>query len=85
MDKTKINVRKGHGQPEGKQRRWERKGEQVGGGFWIMRRGDRTDRIRPSTFAFEHPSYDSAKLELDRLAEAHPEGKFIIVSQWAAA
>lgn len=47
-----------------------RKGEVIGGGFFVFRRGDGTKRIRPSMWPFEHGSFASALAEAARLREA---------------
>ena len=68
---------KKHGKPKTKyeyMRRFPKKprnGEEVGGGHFVFRRGDSTGRIRPCTWPFEHPSYDSALVEAARLHSEH--------------
>jgi hypothetical protein len=68
---------KKHGRPKTKyeyMRRFPKKprnGEEVGGGHFVMRRGDSTGRIRPCMWPFEHPSYDSALTEAARLFHEH--------------
>lgn len=62
----------------------QRHNEQVGGGFFVFRRGTRTGRIKTGhikagNIPFEHPSLKSALAEAERLAELHG-GKFDILS-----
>jgi hypothetical protein len=56
-----------------------RKGEEIGGGYFVFRRGDDTGRIRPSPWPFEHPTLCAAKREADRLAQAYPGYRFDVV------
>lgn len=58
-----------------------RKGEQIGGGFFVFRRGHRTGRIRPAHLPFEHPTFEAAQAEADKLADAQPGQTFIVVGQ----
>lgn len=58
-----------------------RPGEEIGGGFFVFRRGRRTGRIRPSWLAFEHPGLEAACAEADRLAMLHPGRAFVVVAQ----
>jgi len=46
-----------------------RKGEVIGGGFFVFRRGDDTKRIRPSMWPYEHGSFSQALAEAERLRE----------------
>lgn len=57
-----------------------RPGEQIGGGYIVLRRGKRTGRIRPSFWAFEHPTSDAAVAEMIRLAIKHPGEHFEVWS-----
>jgi hypothetical protein len=56
----------------------ERKGEQIGGGYFIHRRNKKTGRIANAVVPFEHPSYGSAKKEAARLRKLSPENTFVI-------
>jgi hypothetical protein len=50
----------------------ERRGEKVGGGFFVFRRGKKTGRVGIKTpLPFEHPDYDSAYKEATRMAKKH--------------
>jgi len=59
------------------------KGEVVGGGLLIFRRGKKTGRIgiKRNAIAFEHGNLMSAQAEVDRLKELHPGEKFVIFMQ----
>lgn len=57
-----------------------RPSEEIGGGFFVFRRGDGTGRIRPATFPFEHGSLESATQEAMRLAAEQPGYQFDILS-----
>lgn len=59
------------------------KGEVVGGGLLIFRRGKKTGRIgiKRNAIAFEHGNLMSAQTEIDRLKELHPGEKFVIFMQ----
>jgi len=50
-----------------------RKGEEIGGGYFVMRRGKKTGRVGVSanTLPFEHPSLASALTEAKRLSEVN--------------
>lgn len=56
-----------------------RKDEQIGGGYFVFRRGDGTGRIRPSQWPFEHPTICAAKREADKLAATQPGYQFDVV------
>jgi hypothetical protein len=64
----------------------QRKGEMVGGGWFVMRRGTDTGRVgcRPG-FPFEHPTLESAENEATRLAKLHPGHKFCVLNQVSVA
>ena len=55
-----------------------RKGEVIGTGFFVFRRGKRTGRIAvsPHRMPFEHASEDAAMDECIRLAKANPGETF---------
>ena len=55
-----------------------RKHEQIGGGFFVFRRGKRTGRIsvRQNIPPFEHPSYEAAAKEAFKLAQRFPGETF---------
>ena len=46
-----------------------RQNEEIGGGYFVFRRGDRTNRVRPGKMPFEHPTKEAATEEAARLAE----------------
>lgn len=60
------------------QQRWHenriKRGEVVGGGFFVFRRGVTTGRIKvdPERLPFEHATLDVAQAEAVRLAAANP-------------
>ena len=62
-----------------KDARTSRKGERIGGGYFVFRRGDGTGRIRPSPWPFEHPTICAAKREADKLAKMQPGFQFDVV------
>ena len=59
------------------------KGEVVGGGFFIFRRGKKTGRIgcKSKAIPFEHGSLESAMGEAMRLAETNQGEEFAIVHE----
>jgi len=67
--------------------RWHRnraeKGEKVGGGFFVFRRGSTTGRIKinPAKLPFEHPSLEAALREAKRLTERHPGVGFSVLKE----
>lgn len=61
----------------GRRRPKERKGETVGGGYFVFRRGKWTGRVGVrTTLPFEHGSYDEAIAEARRLSRKHPGETF---------
>lgn len=59
-----------------------RKGETIGGGFLIFRRGKTTGRIGISTtLPFEHPSLEAALREAARLAALTPGETYAVFQQ----
>jgi hypothetical protein len=56
-----------------------RKGETIGGGFFVFRRGDGTNRIRPSMWPFEYASKEEAETQATALAMANPGYTFDVV------
>ena len=52
------------------------KGEAVGGGFFVHRRGKKSGRIRPSAMSFEHADQRAAVAEAEKLAARHPGETF---------
>ena len=59
------------------------KGEVVGGGYIIFRRGKRTGRLGVKKYAiiFEHPSMDAALAEVERLTILNPGEKFVVFKE----
>jgi hypothetical protein len=59
------------------------KGETVGGGFIIFRRGRTSGRIKLPAIKmpFEHKSFADAKLEMNRLAGLHKGNEFCVFYQ----
>ncbi|GHC61300.1 hypothetical protein [Limoniibacter endophyticus] len=54
-----------------------RKGEKIGGGFFVFRRGKKTGRISAgNSLPYEHPSLASAAAEAARLAKMNPGETF---------
>lgn len=60
---------------------YTRPGEIVGSGFFIFRRGEKANRIKPGPMPYEHPTMESAVAERDRLAEGNPGKKYHIFQQ----
>lgn len=60
-----------------------RKGEVIGGGFFVFRRGKTTGRVgvRLNTIPFEHGSYESAAQEAKRLSEVSPGEAFSVFEE----
>jgi hypothetical protein len=56
--------------------RQARKGEQIGGGYFVFRDG--TGRIRPAMWPFEHPTLESAIDEAKRLAGLQLGHEFVV-------
>ncbi len=81
---------KKHGRPNGKPKykqhfpRRQRRGEMIGAGHFVFRRGDSTRRIRPCEWPFEHPDFDSAMHEASRLAATYG-GEFEVFVRVASA
>jgi len=63
------------------QKFFTRTGEVVGNGFFIFRRGEKANRIKPGHMPYEHPTLESARTERDRLSAANPGKKYHIFSQ----
>lgn len=69
------------------------KGEVVGGGWFVFRRGRTSGRIKPARFGkpgtswypFEHASEESAKAEAERLAVLNPGLRFCVFHQVSEA
>lgn len=58
------------------------KGELVGGGFFVFRRGKRTGRVAialANHLPFEHASRESAEAEASRLAGLTPGERFVVL------
>jgi len=62
-----------------------RMGEELGAGFFVMRRAANTGRIHPSTWPFEHPTFVSAVKEAERLSGLYPSEKFEVFMRMYAA
>lgn len=56
-----------------------RPGEVIGGGYFVVRRGEFGNRIKPSEKPYEHSSFASAQQEFLRLQAAHPGNKYCIL------
>ena len=56
-----------------------RKDEEIGGGYFVFRRGSRTGRVMPSPWPFEHPTIWSATREADKLAAMKPGYQFDVL------
>lgn len=62
-------------EPQRRQR--VRKGETIGGGFFVFRRGHKSGRVFTFNGApFEHPTFESALAEATRLAAKYKGRKF---------
>ena len=61
--------------------RLPREEEAIGGGYFVFRRGDGTNRIRPSNWPFEHPTLEAAKGEALKLARSNPGYQFEVFSR----
>lgn len=57
-----------------------RTGETIGGGFFVVRRGSGTSRIRPAWHPFEHATFESAAQEARKLAGLNPGRQFDVLS-----
>jgi hypothetical protein len=60
------------------------KGEQINGGFCVIRRGDKTGRLRPSSWPMEFATEQAATDEANRLAMKHPGQLFAVWRQVSA-
>lgn len=59
-----------------------RKGEEIGGGWFVFRRGKKTGRIGVgTTLPFEHPDYEAALTEADRLRKKYPDETFVVLGE----
>ncbi|MCW7544874.1 hypothetical protein N7I30_13785 [Aurantimonas litoralis] len=56
-----------------------RKGETIGGGWFVFRRGDDTGRIRPAWWPFEYACREAAAKQALALAIANPGYRFDVV------
>lgn len=62
------------------------RGEVVGGGFFVFRRGRKSNRIKPEVngFPFEHATLRAAEAEAARLAALNPGMTFVVLQQVSA-
>lgn len=59
-----------------------RKGESIGGGYLVIRRGKKTRRVSvKTTLPYEHPDLESAEREVVRLQSEHPGEHFQVWEQ----
>lgn len=58
-----------------------REGEEIGGGWWVFRRGDGTGRVRVPMWPYEHSSRDDAAAQATRLAMKNPGETFVVVGE----
>lgn len=61
-----------------------RRGEVIGGGWFVFRRGEYGNRIKPGPLPYEHGTFESAQKEAVRLTEINPGQKFVILQDLAA-
>lgn len=57
-----------------------RPNETIGGGFFVFRRGDGTNRIRPSMWPFEYATKEAAEEQARILAKGQPGYVFDVVA-----
>lgn len=64
----------------------QRKGETIGGGFFVFRRGKKTGRVGCKTpwMPFEHPAKSAAIAEADRLGRRYPGETFEVFATTGA-
>lgn len=55
--------------------------ETIGGGFFVFRRGRRTNRIRPARFPFEHDTMEAATEAATKLAQQNPGKTFEVYAR----
>ena len=62
------------------------RGEVVGGGYFVFRRGRTSKRIKPDLrgFPFEHATLQAAEAEASRLARLNPGNQFVVLQQVSA-
>jgi hypothetical protein len=53
-----------------------RDGEQIGGGFFVFRRGRKIGRVQCPEWPYEHPDLASAHAEAERLRAKYPGERF---------
>lgn len=63
----------------------KRKSEAVGTGIFVFGRCQKTGRVHPSPYPFEHADVDAAKREAQRLALLHPGKVFEVYARASAA
>lgn len=56
-----------------------RKGEVIGGGYFVASRSKKLKRYQTVPVPFEHPSLEAAKLEKKRLEGLFPNKSFFIL------
>jgi hypothetical protein len=61
----------------------ERKGEKIGGGWFVFRRGKKTGRIacKRNALPFEHPTFYAATMEAERLASVYKGERFVVLRE----
>lgn len=62
------------------------RGEVVGAGYFVFRRGRTSRRIKPDFkgFPFEHATLQAAEAEAARLARLNPGNEFVVLQQVSA-
>ena len=76
IDPDEFSKTKRYKAPEG-----ARHGETVGGGFIVVERTRKKNRLRPSMWPLEIESYEKAAIAVIRLQKKHPAKSFAILQQ----
>lgn len=79
MNRPTTTVQKHNTKPFWKDKRNARPGEQIGGGFIVVKRGRGSGRVRMSQWPFEHPSMELAQSEAKRMSAKWPGRTFIVI------